>query len=419
MCDRLSQLSNWGNETMTNNSIGREPIVDRHAGVLGFSGDRGLLRQCAASGQMEAGEIVAHRIDAERAASGQVDADQFIAQGLAAPAPSQPAAQGMHLKREACGGKPIGHICPSEGNACRYPNCAEVVQAGAAPNCAEVVQAGAATKDDFPYDRTFQAIAAAVKSQVKGVAIEVSVKAFIEAWNAHHAARVQAPARYQCAACDWQGSDALDQSGDHLRVRACPKCLGDVIEASASGVDAARGLSGEAWSAATKRCFDTGGNFACADVSATRCTICHNKKADAGVQPVEAQSASVTVETLRQHWLRAMECDHATGRDKPHCACSLIDLGWHPSIGAAVEAWLAHVAGASDCTEPNRAACPRRCIDFCNKAEEERERTSGVAVDRMAALERIYGRAAIDAAIAADAAAGVALPRDDQPKGSA
>lgn len=42
-----------------------------------------------------------------------------------------------------------------------------------------------ATKGDFPYDRTFQAIAAAVKSQVKGVAVEVSVKAFIEAWNAY------------------------------------------------------------------------------------------------------------------------------------------------------------------------------------------------------------------------------------------
>jgi len=26
-----------------------------------------------------------------------------------------------------------------------------------------------------------------------------------------------------------------------------------------------------------------------------------------------------------------------------------------------------------DCTEPNRAVCPRLCIDFCNKAETERE----------------------------------------------
>lgn len=57
--------------------------------------------------------------------------------------------------------------------------------------------------------------------------------------------------------------------------------------------------------------------------------------------------ALVSVEVLRQHWLRAMECDHATGQDKPHCSCSQVDLGWHPSIGAAVEAWLAHVSGVN------------------------------------------------------------------------
>lgn len=59
---------------------------------------------------------------------------------------------------------------------------------------------------------------------------------------------------------------------------------------------------------------------------------------------VTAGPALVCVEVLRQHWLRAMECDHATGQDKPHCSCSQVDLGWHPSIGAAVEAWLAHVS---------------------------------------------------------------------------
>jgi len=26
----------------------------------------------------------------------------------------------------------------------------------------------------------------------------------------------------------------------------------------------------------------------------------------------------------------------------------------------------------SDCTEPNRAKCPRLCHDFCNKAETEK-----------------------------------------------
>jgi hypothetical protein len=66
-----------------------------------------------------------------------------------------------------------------------------------------------------------------------------------------------------------------------------------------------------------------------------------------GGEPAGAQEGgpTVTVQTLRQHWLRAMECDHATGRDKPHCACSRVDLGWHPSVGEAVEAWLAHVSG--------------------------------------------------------------------------
>jgi hypothetical protein len=49
-------------------------------------------------------------------------------------------------------------------------------------------------------------------------------------------------------------------------------------------VDPAHGLSGETWSAVTKRCFDTGGNSACADVSASRCTICPNRKAATGVE---------------------------------------------------------------------------------------------------------------------------------------
>jgi hypothetical protein len=42
---------------------------------------------------------------------------------LLAAAGGEAVAQGIHLKRETCGGKPIGHICPSEGDACRYPHC--------------------------------------------------------------------------------------------------------------------------------------------------------------------------------------------------------------------------------------------------------------------------------------------------------
>lgn len=42
-------------------------------------------------------------------------------------------------------------------------------------------------------------------------------------------------ARYQCAACDWSGSDPID-GGDHLRQPACPKCMGDVLDSTAAGV---------------------------------------------------------------------------------------------------------------------------------------------------------------------------------------
>lgn len=78
----------------------------------------------------------------------------------------------------------------------------------------------------------------------------------------------------------------------------------------------------------------------------------------------EAEAASVEdaipVAVLRQHWLCAVECDHGSKRDKPHCACSQVDLGWHPSVGAAVEAWLTHIqeASASPVQKQKAAAVP-------------------------------------------------------------
>lgn len=47
---------------------------------------------------------------------------------------------------------------------------------------------------------------------------------------------------------------------------------------------------------------------------------------------------------LTEHYLINVACDHALARDQPWCACSLVDLGWHPSVGAAVDAWISHVA---------------------------------------------------------------------------
>ncbi len=50
-----------------------------------------------------------------------------------------------------------------------------------------------------------------------------------------------------------------------------------------------------------------------------------------------------TIKAFREHYLRAIECNEETHQDKPHCACSLVDLGWHESVDSAVGVWHAHV----------------------------------------------------------------------------
>lgn len=60
-----------------------------------------------------------------------------------------------------------------------------------------------------------------------------------------------------------------------------------------------------------------------------------------------SNKAGVTVEgllhSLRAHWLSAIECDHDGHRDRPICGCSMVDLGWQPTVGDAIEAWVRHV----------------------------------------------------------------------------
>jgi hypothetical protein len=47
---------------------------------------------------------------------------------------------------------------------------------------------------------------------------------------------------------------------------------------------------------------------------------------------------------LRDHYLAQVICGHDRQQDNPVCACSRVFLGWHPSVGAAVDAWIDHVA---------------------------------------------------------------------------
>ena len=46
---------------------------------------------------------------------------------------------------------------------------------------------------------------------------------------------------------------------------------------------------------------------------------------------------------LKDHYLTGIQCDPIKKMDWPTCQCSMVDLGWHPSIGEAVDAWVAHL----------------------------------------------------------------------------
>ncbi len=56
-------------------------------------------------------------------------------------------------------------------------------------------------------------------------------------------------------------------------------------------------------------------------------------------------------DVLREHYLLAITCDHERRQDNPICACSRIFLGWHPTVGAAVDAWIEHVMSTANGTE--------------------------------------------------------------------
>ena len=50
---------------------------------------------------------------------------------------------------------------------------------------------------------------------------------------------------------------------------------------------------------------------------------------------------------LRSHYLMGVNCDPVKRQDNAVCQCSRVNLGWHPSIGAAVESWIEHVAAVA------------------------------------------------------------------------
>lgn len=57
---------------------------------------------------------------------------------------------------------------------------------------------------------------------------------------------------------------------------------------------------------------------------------------------------------LKEHYLQQVICDAQGRQDNPVCQCSAVFLGWHPSVGAAVDAWIEHVLSKLD-SEVQRA----------------------------------------------------------------
>jgi hypothetical protein len=55
---------------------------------------------------------------------------------------------------------------------------------------------------------------------------------------------------------------------------------------------------------------------------------------------------SIDAEVLRAHWLTGIECNHAQRTDVATCFCAVWRSAPMPSVGAAVDAWIAHVEEA-------------------------------------------------------------------------
>jgi hypothetical protein len=65
--------------------------------------------------------------------------------------------------------------------------------------------------------------------------------------------------------------------------------------------------------------------------------------AGAIAEVVTAEVRKQIAGVLRVHYLAGITEDRARHEVGPVCGCSEVFLGWHPSVGAAVEAWIGHV----------------------------------------------------------------------------
>jgi hypothetical protein len=64
---------------------------------------------------------------------------------------------------------------------------------------------------------------------------------------------------------------------------------------------------------------------------------------DAAWERHKAAAPSAFQEVLRDHWVHEVVCDHEAKTDRVVCSCSRWRGDPMPNVGAAIDAWAAHV----------------------------------------------------------------------------
>lgn len=71
------------------------------------------------------------------------------------------------------------------------------------------------------------------------------------------------------------------------------------------------------------------------------------------------RSREVVAKVLKEHYLTSVICDHDAKTDVACCWCTTWSSGPRPSVGEAVDAWVAHVLESIEAEATAREAARR------------------------------------------------------------
>lgn len=176
-------------------------------------------------------------------------------------------------------------------------------------------------------------------------AIEAATEATIQ--HAIESGRTDADGNNPCSCGEWwdaEGEPGWDEHMAEVAVRAAEPLL---AQAHTEELDALKAQVKRAQEYASSRdkTIATVREEAQRNLTALSEATEERDAARAEADQMREQLAQVRAR-LSSHYLAQIVCDHDRRLDNPVCACSLVHLGWHPSVGAAVAAWVEHVLAA-------------------------------------------------------------------------